>query len=149
MEGAFDEFDKKYDDIELAQITTRIIAFFIDVIVFWIIGAILAYLFGKSDGLFFELEGLPALFFIGIGLFLWPISEGLYSQTIGKRVLDIKIATKEEEEFTITRSFLRFFCSFIDVIFCLGIFIATFDSKSRRIGDMVAKTVVIKSKYNG
>jgi len=42
-----------------------------------------------------------------IGFFLWPISEGIWGQTLGKRMLNIKVVTDHHEPIDITASITR------------------------------------------
>lgn len=69
-------------DPPLAKIRYRMIAFFIDIFVFWLVGMFMGMFFGTihSDGMGYNLNGLPALALFLIGLFLWPISESLWGR---------------------------------------------------------------------
>ena len=147
IESPFETFENKIP--ELAKNRYRVLAFIIDFIVFWLIGMILGVFFGElsENGTGYSLNGLPALVLMLIGVFLWPISEGLFGQTLGKRFLDIKVVTNDYKSISMGKAFIRFFLGFIDYIFAMGLIIAIIDKNNQRIGDMAAKTVVIKHKY--
>ncbi len=146
----FEEFEKENKELEIAPIYSRIIAFVIDVIIYWLLIIAFGVLFGqKIEGFHFVISGFPALVLLVLFLLLWPISEGVYGQTIGKRFMDIKVIGNKDKEMTIGRGCVRFLLGFIDVIFLRGIVIAIFDKNSNRLGDIIADTTVIKSKYNG
>ena len=103
----------------------------------------------QDDGVFsYNLEGIGALISFGFLFFLWPISEGVWGQTIGKRFLDIRVVTKEHKPINLGQAFGRFFLGIIDFIFLIGIVVAVINKNNQRIGDAAAGTFVIKSKYN-
>ncbi|WP_299339235.1 RDD family protein [uncultured Psychroserpens sp.] len=141
------DFENRY---ELAKIRYRILAFLIDFIIFWSIAMVFGTFYGESlEGSYgFSISGFPALIVMVIGLFLWPISEGLFGQTIGKRFLNLKVVRENFEPIGIGEGFARFFLGLIDYIFLIGIIIAATNKKKKRIGDMVADTIVISTKSN-
>ncbi|WP_299625381.1 RDD family protein [uncultured Tenacibaculum sp.] len=144
----FEEFEEKYKEPELASIPVRILAFIIDLVLFWLVSLSFSLLFGENYGLLnFTIKGLPALFMLGLWLYLWPISEGLYGQTIGKRFMDIKVIGNHGKPMNVGKGFLRFLFGMIDLCFLLGILIALIDKKNSRLGDIIADTKVVKSKY--
>ena len=77
----------------------RVIAFMVDMFIFWLLGMVLGIFFGQRiEGEFgYSLNGLPALMLIFFGFFLWPISEGLFGQTLGKRFFDLKVVKDNYE----------------------------------------------------
>lgn len=93
-----------------------------------------------------NLNGLPALGMMIIGIFLWPMSEGVFGQTIGKRMLNLKVVTDNYQPIGIGQAFGRFFLGFIDYIFLIGIIVAANNKQNKRIGDLVANTIVIRTK---
>lgn len=130
---------------QIAQKRTRIFAFLADLSIFCLIGILLGFFFGEPiEGIGFELTGIPALAMMLIGFFLWPISEGIWGQTLGKRMLNIKVVTDHHEPIDITASITRNILGFIDYIFLLGILIASSNKMNKRIGDMAANTLVIQ-----
>ncbi len=149
--SSFKEFENKNREIEIAPIYIRVIASVIDIVIYWMIGILVGILLGEPTSGVFEIKlvGFSALLYLAIGFFLWPISEGLYGQTTGKRFMDIKVIGNKEKEMTVGRGFIRFFLGFVDFIFLTGIVVAIFDENSNRLGDIIADTTVVKSKYNG
>jgi uncharacterized RDD family membrane protein YckC len=119
--------------------------------VYYLSGVLLGLFFDtQDDGVFsFNLEGFPALLSFCILFFLWPISEGLWGQTIGKRFLNIKVVTKTNEKINLSHAFIRFLLAFVDFMFVSGIIVAAISKNNQRLGDMAAGTFVIKSKFNG
>mgnify|MGYP001337110802 CR=1 FL=1 len=136
------------DKAEFANVGYRILAFLIDFFIFWLIAMVFGMFFGEphEDGIGFHFSGLPALgmFFIAFGL--WPISEGIWGQTIGKRFLDLKVVTNEFKPIGIGQAFGRFFLGFIDYIFLIGLIVAANNKQNKRIGDLAANTIVVRTK---
>ena len=73
--------------MEIAKKRIRIGAFLIDIFIFWSIAMIVGIFYGTphEEGIGYSLNGLPALVMFLVGFFLWPISEGIWGRTIGKR----------------------------------------------------------------
>jgi uncharacterized RDD family membrane protein YckC len=135
------------NQIEIAKKRHRIGAFLIDFFIYWLIGMVIGMFFGlPNDEGGFSYNGLPAFGMFLIGFFLWPISEGIWGQTIGKRFLNLKVVTDDYNPIGIGQAFGRFFIGFIDYIFLIGIIIAANNKQNKRIGDLVAKTIVIRTK---
>ncbi|MHB0754181.1 RDD family protein [Polaribacter sp. M15] len=144
-----EEFDNYQTKFEKASIGRRIGASLIDCIIYYFICVALAlFLDNSSDSIFsFHLEGFSALVAFLIGFILWPISEGVWRQTIGKRLLDIRVVSKNNSDVNIGQAFIRFILGFIDCSFMSGIIVAAINKDNQRIGDLAAGTLVIKSKY--
>ncbi|QOD60771.1 RDD family protein [Polaribacter haliotis] len=146
-----EEFDNYYARFEKASIGRRIGASIIDFIIYYLIGVILGLFFDtQDDGIFsYNLEGIGAIISFCFMFFLWPISEGIWGQTIGKRFVDIKVVTKKNEPINVGQAFIRFFLGIIDFFLLIGIIVAAVNKDNQRIGDAAAGTFVVKSKYNG
>lgn len=134
--------------MEIAKKRTRIGAFLIDIFIFWSIAMIVGIFYGKphEEGIGYSLNGLPALAMFLVGFFLWPISEGIWGQTIGKRLLNLKVVTDDFQPIGMGQAFGRFILGFLDYIFLIGLIIAATNKQNKRIGDMAAKTIVVNTK---
>ena len=142
------QIETQNSGFEIAKKRYRILAFIIDFYIFGIIGFILGFFFGTplEDEVGYNLNGLPAFGMFLIGFFLWPISEGIWGQTIGKRFLNLKVVTNEFKSIGIRQAFGRFFLGFIDYIFLIGLIIAANNKQNKRIGDLAANTIVVRTK---
>ena len=145
--------ETKKNGIKIAKNRYRIGAFFIDIIIFSIISMIVGVFFGTplENEIGYNLNGLPGLGMMVILFFLWPISEGIWGQTIGKRMLDLKVVNDNYEQIGIGQAFGRFFLGIIDYMFFIGLIIATINKRNKRIGDLGANTIVVrieKPKHN-
>ena len=134
--------------MEIAKKRTRIGAFLIDIFIFWSIAMIVGIFYGTphEEGIGYSLNGLPALVMFLVGFFLWPISEGIWGRTIGKRLLNLKVVTDDFEPIGMGQEFGRFILGFLDYIFLIGLIIATTNKQNKRIGDIAAKTIVVNTK---
>ncbi len=128
----------------IAKKRLRIFAFIIDAIIYFSIFYFTASSFGvpNEDG-GYTVNGMPAFLLFLSSFLLWPISEALFGQTLGKRLLNIKVVNNNEENISFSQAFLRFFFGFVDYMFISGIFVAMSNDKNQRIGDLIAKTKVI------
>ena len=141
------QIETQNSGFENAKKRYRIGAFLIDFFIYWLIGMIIGLFFGTPNGEGgFNFNGLPAFGMFLIGFILWPISEGIWGQTIGKRLLDLKVVTNEFKPIGIGQAFGRFFLAFIDYIFLIGLIIASANKQNKRIGDLAANTIVVRIK---
>ncbi|UII19867.1 RDD family protein [Fulvivirga ligni] len=136
------EQEKNY---ELAQKSARVIAFIIDYIIFLVIFFALVSFFGSSRGLSFSLEGYPALLLFAITIFLWPISEALWGQTVGKRAMRIKVLKANYEPIGFGQAIIRFILAPLDCFFLVGLIVASSSKNNQRIGDAAANTIVVRN----
>ena len=129
----------------IAKKRLRFLAFIIDAVIYFSIFYFVAISFGvpnEEGG--YTVSGMPAFLLFLSSFLLWPISETLFGQTLGKRFLDIKVVGHNEENISVTQAFLRFFFGLVDYMFLSGVFVAMSNDKNQRIGDLIAKTKVIK-----
>ena len=92
----------------------------------------------------FTLTGIPALVFMLGWFFLIPFSEGQSGQTLGKRALGIRILKLNGDPANIGLSIARHLFDGIDCFFLIGLIIASTSKERRRIGDLVAGTIVVE-----
>ncbi|MCL8008893.1 RDD family protein [Gelidibacter japonicus] len=91
------------------------------------------------------LLGLPIVFYT---LVLEALLEG---QTIGKKIVKIKVVKIDGYQASLADYVVRWFFRIVDIyIFGLGFFVILFSKRSQRLGDMAAGTSVIllKDKVN-
>lgn len=93
---------------------------------------------------------LKAVFSLFIFLF-WNLSFELYNkgQSLGKRVLKIRIVTMEGEQPSPSQLLIRWMFKIVDVLFTMGCLaiLSIFGSRyGQRIGDLLAGTTVIETK---
>jgi uncharacterized RDD family membrane protein YckC len=132
---------------KLAPIKYRISAAIIDFLILWLISFLMGYLFGDyyvyDDSLGYHISGFPAFFLFVIDFGLISIQEGVTGKTIGKRIVKIKVVKENYSNSSIASSVVRHLFDVIDIIFLVGIFVAAAGQKKQRIGDLVARTIVV------
>ncbi|MEO1655697.1 MAG: RDD family protein [Bacteroidota bacterium] len=131
-------------EYEVAQLWERIIAFVIDAFILWVSVWILGLIsvgLGTVD-YFFYLVIVPYFLF-------YTLAQEIFfnGQTLGKRVLDIRVAKLNGTEVTTSDYLLRWAFRSLDIYFSFGIIAALFVRSShngQRVGDFAAETTLIK-----
>lgn len=84
----------------------------------------------------------------GVLFFVYLIvAEAVWGQTFGKKLFGIRVMMQDGRKCTVMGAVLRNVFRLIDVIFggyLLAIIVMTLTPKRQRVGDLIAKTVVIK-----
>jgi len=131
----------------LASVRDRILSFFIDALV---LGVCLLLLVLISSGLISSdaYQYLVYLVFIPFFLFYSLAQEILLDgQSIGKRLMGLKIVKITGKEPTMSDYLIRWAFRFIDIWFSLGsiaVMLISSTDKQQRLGDLLANTAVIK-----
>ena len=137
-----------------AGLGERLLAFIIDAVIKWgyllvsnymlrqtAIGGVFDNIDSWSEWAIRILVGFPVMFYT---FTLESLMEG---QTIGKRVMKIRVVKIDGYQATFSDYLVRWFFRIVDIYFLgLGFFIMIFNSKSQRIGDMATGTAVIMLK---
>jgi uncharacterized RDD family membrane protein YckC len=131
----------------LAPLKYRIGASIIDILIVSVIFAVMGHYFGESytegNAAGVRITGFPAFVLFAILFVLMPIQEGLTGRTIGKRVAGIKVMKEDFSDGTVGTSIVRHLFDGVDLFFCIGLIVANSSQKKQRVGDLVAKTVVV------
>jgi len=140
-----DQPSEDNDRFKIAKIQFRILAFIIDFLIYFIIAFIVGIFYGTpNDSAGYNINGLPAILLFVVGLILWPISEAISGQTIGKRFTDLKVVTNNYKEISLGQAIGRFIIGFFDYLFLIGIIVAVMNKQNKRLGDLAANTLVIR-----
>jgi uncharacterized RDD family membrane protein YckC len=146
------------------RIVAAIIDFFIVgavYVVFSIIIAVITAIFGgaagatNSDSAANAAAGVGAL----IGLLLWlvaaavsiayfPYMEATQGATFGKKALGLRVVREDGSPIGWGEAIIRFLLRIVDGFFfyLVGLICILVTDKQQRVGDLVAKTIVIKTK---
>lgn len=129
----------------------RVLATIVDGILLLIVSIIFSALFGTTSSsggtVGFSLTGLPALLFFVVVLAYFIVLEGSLGQTVGKMIVGIKVVQQGSREAPgFGKATIRTLMRIIDGLFVyLVAFIAALASTNhRRLGDMVAGTLVVR-----
>jgi len=143
-----------------ASLGQRIVAAIIDAIIVGIAVAVVSGVFMFSGlGMF----GPPRMWHMFASPWVWapwmwlvglliPVGyytylEGTSGQTIGKRIVNIKVVKADGSRCDMSSAFLRSILRIIDSLFIgiVGIIVISTTEKKQRIGDIVANTIVVKA----
>src|SRR3989344_5140127 len=105
---------------------------------------------------------LPTMVFVGTGegaerqitliamplyLIYMTLTEGMYSQSLGKKLFGIKVLMVDGSKCSFKAAIIRNLLRIIDALpslYIVGILAITFTKKRQRFGDLAAKTVVVR-----
>jgi uncharacterized RDD family membrane protein YckC len=137
----------------LASKTKRWKACFVDYLILITIAGIFSYFFGKhytgEDGVSgWELTGAPAFFALILPwLLLFPGIESFNNgQTLGKAMFRLKTVKEDNSRLSFGNSFVKHLFDPVDYFPFFGItglIVASNNKNKQRVGDLVAKTIVI------
>ena len=132
------------------NIGKRILAGFIDYLIIYVFFLIYLYAFGapNADGEY-SVNGLPAL----VPIIFWGIMTIGLGGTLGNSLAGLKAIPKNgiNRKLTFAESFKRHLLDPIDMFFfgLVGIITIKNSELNQRLGDMWAKTVVVKKNSDG
>lgn len=135
--------------MEYQGILIRLVSLVIDSIILGIIALALVIVTGIQ---FVSSATSPTPWTFNILFFLIYIGyytylEGTRGQTVGKMVTKIKVVREEGGEIDISTAFIRNILRIVDGLFVylVGAILIWRSSKKQRLGDMIAKTVVVRA----
>tara|TARA_B100001971_G_C18253904_1_gene580429 strand:+ start:122 stop:619 length:498 start_codon:yes stop_codon:yes gene_type:complete len=149
--------------IEYADIVDRFSAIMIDTIILVGITIILSLLIGRLNLFETNIEFIDPISFLRRSLIspiVWMTTiiyilyytyfEGKYGQTVGKKLSRIKVIDEyTRKQIGYKNAFLRTVARLVDslpILYILGIIIIKYTKNNQRIGDLLSKSIVIKTK---
>ena len=143
-------------EYRLAGVGSRLAAFLIDfalqILAIGLVALIMLlgvqrYLLPNASGVLLGFVMLAA-FVIHFGYFI--ISElTMNGQSVGKRIFCLRVIRDNGQPIGLAQSLVRgLFRSAVDMIYA-GLFVILFSRRHKRIGDMVAGTIVVSEHYSG
>jgi uncharacterized RDD family membrane protein YckC len=132
--------------LQYATPVQRIFELIIDIIVFWAVFFFYLFVFNvneEGEPMFYEaLFSWPVLGFL---IIYFPFLEGYTGQTLGKRLMGIRVAPVSGGDLEMSQAFIRRLFDFVDLMFfgLVGLLVMSRSDINQRVGDKVAKTVVI------
>ncbi|NIO22819.1 MAG: hypothetical protein GTN38_02210 [Candidatus Aenigmarchaeota archaeon] len=147
---------------DYAGVGSRIVAIIIDTIILWIIAVIIAIplgLLSAFTGMMTDVTAMMNLFanaaiwgtFTVVNAIIWILYfsyfESTSGQTPGKRAMSIKVTKEDGSKATFVDALVRTILRIIDGIFfyILGLIIILVTEKKQRLGDILARTIVVKA----
>jgi uncharacterized RDD family membrane protein YckC len=140
--------DERKHAMDYKGVGIRFVAVFIDGIVLFVIGYIIALFTGGTTATGFEINGGPAFLTFAIWLAYYIGLEGTRGQTLGKMATGIKVVMADGSPVTMQAAVIRNALRIIDgFLFYLVAAILVWNSSTRqRLGDRVATTYVVSAK---
>ncbi len=131
-----------------ASFWRRAIAQIIDDCIWFLgMGYVVGLLFGESTDSGFVLSLIPAGFLLLIACTYFTVLEWKFGQTLGKKIVGSRVVGVDGSRLTLRAAIIRTILRIVDWLpfFYVAGCIALLVSKSRqRLGDQVAKTVVVR-----
>ncbi|WP_203843324.1 RDD family protein [Winogradskya humida] len=129
----------------------RIVATLIDGLVFSILSAIISKVFGlnlpTSDVDLTQLDVGGSGILLVLALAYYLLMEGLLGRTVGKMVTGIRVISEDGGRPGFVSVLVRTLLRLIDGLlgYLVGLIIVVNSSRRRRLGDMAAKTLVVRN----
>jgi uncharacterized RDD family membrane protein YckC len=140
-----------YDSV----LARRCWAAIIDYIVFTILLFLYIYLTGSNQDSDLASSGnsglrnlIDYLFIIIIWFLYYPLLESIFGYTPGKGIFDLKVIQQDKRDFPFVVSLKRHLLDPFDYAFVgvVGILTVKFSKEHKRLGDMWAKSLVVKDE---
>jgi uncharacterized RDD family membrane protein YckC len=136
--------------MEYVGVGLRAVATIIDTMLLIVIGYLIALATGSTTAAGFQLEGVPMLLWLAIGVGYYIVLEAQSGATLGKRVVGLRVVKLEgggpiDWQASLSRNLLRLIDGFF--FYLVGAIIVWSSDKKQRLGDKVAGTVVIRARH--
>jgi len=124
----------------------RAVAIIIDTVILFIVGWIIALLFGSTTTMGFNLSGAPALLLFLIAFAYYIVMEAQKGATVGKMLLGLRVVKEDGSAIDWQASIVRNLLRIVDglFIYLVGAILVWTSDKKQRLGDRLANTIVIK-----
>lgn len=143
-----------------AGLGSRAAAFILDTILLVIINIliVIALIFGLNASIFEYVEtDIPSYMFAGVLILMFLLNWGYYvvfeyftgGRTLGKKMVGIRVIQENGHSITLLASIIRNFLRIIDILpanYLVGMLMIFFHSKHKRLGDLVAGTIVVHER---
>lgn len=133
--------------MEAVGVGRRAVAIIIDSILLFIAGYIIAFATGATTRGGFNLEGGPAFLWLLIALAYYIVMEKTSGATLGKKAMGLKVMKESGEPIDWQAAVVRNVMRIIDglLFYLVGAIAVWVSKKKQRLGDMAAKTLVVKA----
>ena len=138
-------------EVQIASVGMRALAAIGDFVVLALFGIAYGLAFGKSaaEGYGFTVDGTPAAIMYVIFFAYFIVTEALWSATPAKLLLDMRVVREADgARIGWGESLIRNALRVVDIfpaLYLVGFFFAVSSPKTQRLGDRVARTVVIRT----
>ena len=135
--------------METVGVFKRAIAVIIDSVLLGIVGYLIATMTGSTTAEGFQLTGAPAMLLFLIGFAYYIVLEKTQGGTLGKKAMGLKVVKEDGSPIDWSAAIIRNLLRIIDgiVLYLIGAIAVWVSSKRQRLGDMAAKTLVVKAAW--
>ncbi|NCT73671.1 MAG: RDD family protein [Chitinophagaceae bacterium] len=125
----------------------RVFASLIDYVTLLLFTLVLPVVIGERTSAGYKVEGILALLPILYWVVYFIIAEKIFSGTLGKNLLGIKVESSDGGEITFTQATKRRLADLIEIIWCFGLVAyvnASNNPNNKRVGDVWGNTRIVK-----
>lgn len=138
-------------EYDLASLGERIVGYLIDslVMIAYVVVLVFISMSLVSNRFIYHYTWVPFLFYVPIYFYALAFEVFMNGQTIGKRVMKIKVISIDGAKPTLGQYLIRWIFRLVDIslsFFLCGIICIAVSERKQRVGDMVAGTAVIKTE---
>jgi uncharacterized RDD family membrane protein YckC len=128
-------------------IGVRAVEGIIDLVITFAILWIVAHFSGQTTDQGFQLTGAPMFLGVAISILYFIVMEAMFGATVAKLLLKLRVVKDDGSPIGWRESILRNVLRIIDgiALYLVGFIVVCATSNRKRIGDMVAGTVVTRS----
>jgi uncharacterized RDD family membrane protein YckC len=109
------------------------------------VAALTGNLASTPEGVEFQLEGAAALALLGLCVGYFVVMEAAFGATLGKYLLGLRVRGEDGNGVGVGAALVRNFVRIIDVFCGLGAVLIWSSSRRQRLGDLLARTVVVRA----
>ena len=121
----------------------RVVAFIIDSIIVGVVNSIIAAILSSSTT---GRSGIQTLLGIIYFTYFWSSSSPWPGQTVGDKLLSLRVIRTDGSDLTIVQAFIRYVGLFISfIVIFIGVIWVAFDPNKQGWHDKIAGTYVIKT----
>jgi uncharacterized RDD family membrane protein YckC len=137
-------------EVRIASLGLRALGAFGDFVVLGVTAAVYSNFFGQvsSSGYGFSVDGTPAVVLYVLFFAYFVVTEAVWSATPAKLLLGMRVVRESDgADIGWSESVIRNVLRVVDifpVLYLVGFFFAVSSPKTQRLGDRIARTVVIR-----
>ena len=133
--------------MEAVGVGRRAVAVIIDSVLLGVLAYLIAMTTGGTTEAGFQLQGGPFFVFSLIGLAYYIVMEKLKGATLGKMAMGLKVVKDDGQPLDWGASVIRNLMRIIDgqLLYLVGAITVWVSKRNKRLGDMAAKTIVVRT----
>ncbi len=137
--------------MEIASAGMRVFGAIVDLIIIFLVFSVIGYATGmgpEGAGIGFSFDATHTPYVLALGFAYYIVPEALWGATPGKFLLAMRVVNEADGSKidwmkSITRNLLRVIDG-LPALYLVGFILAVSSPKTQRLGDRVAKTIVVR-----